>query len=572
MKNNVYLYVCHFVNDHIIESYNRIRTAVGKEGKVFFLLHKEEEEEISVPDEWDYYIFSYETINKLNYHSISESLIPGSNHFAVLQFYKEYPEYDYYWVIEYDVDFTGNWTVFLNAFHDIPADLLSSHIQRYEQSPGWPWWNTLYLKDYSLSTDQLVRSFNPVYRLSVCALTLLDEVLQQHNCGHHEVFIPTLLAYHGYTLVDFGGKGEFVLPGYEERFYLAEDKQREVLPEGTMCFRPVFKEIRTYNLQDKLFHPYKGLAGVSKDTKVLTLIVTYNGENWIEGCLDSVFASTFSPDVMVVDNCSTDRTVEMIREKYPDVLLIANKENKGFGQGNNAGFAYALEKKYEYVLLLNQDAQVAPGMLEGLLVIAQNYYEYGILSPVHWDGTGEEIDRNFYRYMTGQSPEYVYDLVKGREIQDVYRADFLNAAIWLVSVECIYKTGGFDPIFFHTGEDGDFVNRAFYKGFKLGVCPHQKAYHHRENRPVTDPLADHFFHKYVLSVVDLKNPRGEVKLCWLLLNLVLECIPYLCRGSFRYVAGYWKVIFRLIANHKQIKKHRAICLQSTEPPFLELYI
>lgn len=69
--------------------------------------------------------------------------------------------------------------------------------------------------------------------------------------------------------------------------------------------------------------------------KVAVLIVTYNFERWLNRCMGSLRQSILKPTIYVVDNASTDHTVERLKRDYPEVHLIENRENRGFGQANN---------------------------------------------------------------------------------------------------------------------------------------------------------------------------------------------------------------------------------------------
>ena len=91
--------------------------------------------------------------------------------------------------------------------------------------------------------------------------------------------------------------------------------------------------------------------------KVLVIIVSFNGEDWIEQCLNSLAQSRIPLQILVIDNASTDRTIEIITNKFCTVKLLQNKENIGFGSANNQGFYIALERKVDYLFLLNQDAR-----------------------------------------------------------------------------------------------------------------------------------------------------------------------------------------------------------------------
>lgn len=122
--------------------------------------------------------------------------------------------------------------------------------------------------------------------------------------------------------------------------------------------------------------------------RVLTVIVSYNFEPWIERCLSSIRDSDYPSDLVVIDNASTDRTVSIIAERYRWIRLVRSRKNLGFGQANNIGMRMALEENYDYVFLVNQDAWIEPNTVGTLVGLAEKYPDYGVLSPVHLDGKG----------------------------------------------------------------------------------------------------------------------------------------------------------------------------------------
>ena len=95
---------------------------------------------------------------------------------------------------------------------------------------------------------------------------------------------------------------------------------------------------------------------MKKNINVKIIIVTYNGMQWLARCLSSCIGY----DVIVVDNASTDKTITFIKENFPDVKLIKQNSNLGFGQANNIGLSIALKEDVDYIFLLNQDAYLQP--------------------------------------------------------------------------------------------------------------------------------------------------------------------------------------------------------------------
>ena len=143
--------------------------------------------------------------------------------------------------------------------------------------------------------------------------------------------------------------------------------------------------------------------------KIITIIVTYNGCIWIDKCIGSLKKSSIQNQIIVIDNFSTDQTINYIKENYPDVLIIQNKNNLGFGKANNIGLNYAIEENADYIFLLNQDAWVEPDTIKYLVEFQKMNKEFGIVSPIHLNGKGSELDKNFSTCITFSTLSLVND-------------------------------------------------------------------------------------------------------------------------------------------------------------------
>jgi GT2 family glycosyltransferase len=213
--------------------------------------------------------------------------------------------------------------------------------------------------------------------------------------------------------------------------------------------------------------------------KILTVIVTYNGSKWIKKCIDSIQVSNIVTDIFVVDNASIDDSIFVLKS-YSTIVLHESKYNLGFGQANNLGLKYALNNKYDYVFLLNQDTWIEKNTIEVLLTVAEKNKEYGIISPMHYFSDEKSLE---YFFSTRISPFYCKNIlsdfvVKGIEkMEDIYNLNFIQAAAWFLPIKTIESIGGFDPIFFHYGEDNNYCQRLNFHNIKIGVTPKTKIYH-----------------------------------------------------------------------------------------------
>ena len=282
--------------------------------------------------------------------------------------------------------------------------------------------------------------------------------------------------------------------------------------------------------------------------RVLVIIVTYNGMQWIDKCMTSVFNSDLSLEVVVIDNNSTDGTAHFIMEKYPCVYVIDQGENLGFGRANNIGIKYALDQKADFVYLLNQDAYLQKDTLSRLIKVSKANQMYGILSPMQYNGDGSKLDTHFKN-----------NLPKAYNAsEDVVQTDFVMAAHWLITQKCIKKVGLFDPIFEHYGEDNDYINRTVFHDFKVGICPKVIAYHDRVDRKLSRLRALDIFYRSKLALLTNIN----LSFFKAILVFLRKIIPALCAGLIHLRPGEIKLhgsmLYSMLQKSTEIKRSRAI--------------
>lgn len=235
-------------------------------------------------------------------------------------------------------------------------------------------------------------------------------------------------------------------------------------------------------------------------------------KDWIQKCFDSIINSTIPVKIIAIDNNSSDNSVEFIKKNYPEVYLIENKENKGFGGANNQGLKYALENGAEYFFLLNQDAWVDSNTIENLVKISKVDSDFGVVSPIHLNGNGNALDYNFSNYVVPNNCENLYsDLALNKVENKIYESEFICAAAWLLTKKCLEKVGGFSPTFFHYAEDDNYIHRLKYKGLKIGVYPKVFIYHDREGRDNSKFFNSKVSHERKL-LLEFSNPNHLINI------------------------------------------------------------
>jgi hypothetical protein len=117
--------------------------------------------------------------------------------------------FDYYWVLEYDVDFSGHWSHFFDAFADNRADLIASKFFPWRSGDAWQWWRS-FNPPPEVTAEHYIKGLLPVTRVSSRLAARLSEFYDERPCsGHAEAMLPTLCSYFGMVLEDISGKPPF---------------------------------------------------------------------------------------------------------------------------------------------------------------------------------------------------------------------------------------------------------------------------------------------------------------------------------------------------------------------------
>jgi hypothetical protein len=190
----------------------------------------------------------------LNHFREPVSITPGNTIFPLLDFAHTHP-YSYYWLIEYDVRYTGSWRELFTYFSSSKSDLLGTTLYRHQFRPSWCWWSSLRKPRFSIVRQtNWIRGLFPVLRISAQGLQVLHKANRKGWKGHYEVLMPTALYHYGLTLEDFGGDGEFVDEENKNRFYTNTPLVDGLGPGTFVC--PPSQPVAD-RLPNKLYHAVK---------------------------------------------------------------------------------------------------------------------------------------------------------------------------------------------------------------------------------------------------------------------------------------------------------------------------
>ena len=257
--------------------------------------------------------------------------------------------------------------------------------------------------------------------------------------------------------------------------------------------------------------------------QLTVIIVNWNAREFLERCLKTVFASRFNGDfeVIVVDNHSSDNSVGFIRENYPQVRVIANRDNVGFARGNNQAIR---ESRGDYILLLNPDTEIEPDTLQVMVDFMNERPECGMAGckVLDHDGTLQLACRRtiptlsdaFFKLagfsrLLAHSPRFSRYNLTYLPSDQVTPVDAVSGSFIMTRKEVVEKIGLLDERFFMYGEDLDWCWRARQSGYQNYYVPETSIIHYHgqssKKRPVR--TAYYFYQAMYLFYCKHTAPR-----------------------------------------------------------------
>ena len=236
------------------------------------------------------------------------------------------------------------------------------------------------------------------------------------------------------------------------------------------------------------------MVNMSVLPKVSIIILCNNSRQWLKTCIESVIMTDYDNyDVVLVDNASTDGSIEELQCKYNNLIIIRNTQNLGWCKGNNIGIKYALEHGASYIYLSNSDVRFFdPCWLKELISFVIKRPEYQIVGPLQYEYNDEttinswteyilwngnrDVHHMWSKYIKSDFKKYGYSLDNNSE--SVLDVAFVQGAAMLISKDAFRQLGFFDDLYFIFFDEVDFCRRNLRIGNRVAIVPTSKVQHY----------------------------------------------------------------------------------------------
>lgn len=302
---------------------------------------------------------------------------------------------------------------------------------------------------------------------------------------------------------------------------------------------------------------------------VSIIIVTYNRKNIVVDCLNSVFRLNYPQiEVIVVDNNSLDNTVGIVKEKFPQVKIVALKTNLGLNAGKNAGQVKATG---DYILFLDSDTLVDKNLLTWLVKLAKSDPKIGLVCPKMYYSKPKNViwyAGASVNLLTSQTKNYGCNQQDLGQFDQIRETQFAPTA-YLVTRKVLRQLKNHNEDLFMTYGDTDYGFRTRKAGFKVVFCPKAKLWHRLNQLENTKtirtlgfnaPLRAYYFSRN--RVIFMKNHASKLNFI-LFLFIFFPAVTFYISGKiivyrgWQFFIPHWQGTFdglRYLINH-QVKNN-----------------
>lgn len=292
-----------------------------------------------------------------------------------------------------------------------------------------------------------------------------------------------------------------------------------------------------------------------KKPKISIIIVNLNGKSFLEKCLSSIKKEIYpNKEVVLVDNASTDGSIEYSKKIFPDIKVVKNKSNLGFALANNLGLKVSSGK---YIFLLNNDTVVPKNVFDPLVYYLEKHPDIYAIQP-----RVKLIDKPDYLDSVGSfytNSGFLYHLGFGKRDNKYLRKEIelfsAKGCALMIKKSILGKSGLFDEDFFAYFEETDFCWRLWLMGGKVIYFPFVYILHKGSGTASKMNFEFINYHSYKNRICSLIKNLGTARLVFSLPLHLIYCmtafVAYLFTGK---VKGAFSIIRAIIWNISNLKK------------------
>jgi GT2 family glycosyltransferase len=277
------------------------------------------------------------------------------------------------------------------------------------------------------------------------------------------------------------------------------------------------------------------------------MILNYNGKQWLSPLLESIRHNGY-PNVRIylVDNCSSDGSVEFTLDGKPDVTVIRMPENLGYAMAYNLAMPRPFADGCSWVIWVNNDVLLEPGCLSELMKAVQSDSNIAVAGPAFLSWNNDEPNY----YMKGMHPHLIPAMQERSSIPvDV---DWVEGSLLMVSRSTIETVGSLDPRFFAYWEEAEFCRRVRYSGRRVVLVPSARARHYggvsfseKSVKKIGDWLKARNYYVYQLTDPSRSFARNLVASTRLLATNLKAALKNSPRAAFLEMRAYAAVLMRI---------------------------
>lgn len=293
-----------------------------------------------------------------------------------------------------------------------------------------------------------------------------------------------------------------------------------------------------------------------EEPKVIIIILNWNRCRDTVECIESLRRLNYrNYEIILVDNNSSDDSVAVLSSKYPDMVLLVNKQNTGYTGGNNLALSYAERQGYDYVWLVNDDTVIESDCLNTLIKTAEADKKIGLVSPIVYYYEPRTAIQYCGSYVDWEKGSIVYPPERALNVDKRFLSGE-NVCLWgtalLIKRKVVKKIGYLRESLFAYWEDTEYSLRAIKAGFRTLVCAEARIYH--KSTPLEQsPIRTSAYYQYYMTrnrfIIDREYLRGRNRVS-LYSNYIAYCLEMyaLCRhynyqdGMDACLSGAWDAL------------------------------